>query len=260
MWQVISILIGLACGSFINVVISRLKIDKAGQNTLDWQNKRSYCMKCKQELAWYDLIPIASFVLLKGKCRYCEAKIPAYHIVVEILSGLIAFLLYYQFGITVFSIASFVISLLLLAILVYDWQTKLIPDSLLKLALLVGILLQIYNLALQNITWLDLLLGAIAGGGLFYLLYIISKGKWLGFGDVKLGLVLGLIVAWPKIILLLWLGIVIGGLIGSGMMLFGNAKLKSKIAFGPFLIIGYYLVLFWGPELLNLVSVYCGIE
>jgi len=260
MWQVISILVGLACGSFVNVVISRLKIDKTGQNRLDWQNQRSYCMKCKQELAWYDLIPIASFVLLRGKCRYCQAQIPAYHIVVEILAGLIAVFLYNQFGFTVFSIASFIISLLLLAILVYDWQSKLIPDSLLKIILAIGVLLQIYNLAMQNIGWLDLLLGVVAGGGLFYLLYVISKGKWLGFGDVKLGLVLGLIVAWPKIILLLWLGIVIGGLVGSVMLLFGNTKLKSKIAFGPFLIIGYYLVLFWGPELLNIVSVYSGIE
>ncbi len=253
---VILILFSLALASFLNTIISRLKIDKEGRNRIENKGKRSICQSCQKELPWYDLIPIVSFLILRGRCRFCKKPIPIFHLVVEVMAGLLAFGLFQIYGLSFLTISYLLIGLIMVGILVYDWEKQLIPDLLIWVGFGLAAILALYRLASVQMTLFSLIWGVVIGGGVFYLLYLVSKGRWLGFGDVKLGALQGLIFGWPLIGISLWLGIVVGGLVGAGLLLTGQKKLKSQIAFGPFLVIGFLITLFWGRYLIEILEIY----
>ena len=144
----------------------------------------------------------------------------------------------------------------MLGIFVYDAKYRLIPDSMLVATAILAVVMQVDNWWLGQFNIWGLVWGIIAGSGLFYLIYTYSKGKWLGFGDVKLGLLIGFVLAWPKILVALWLGFVLGGLIGAILMITGNKKPTSQIAFGPFLIIGFWLSLIYGDIFLEWIEIF----
>ncbi|GAJ22031.1 unnamed protein product, partial [marine sediment metagenome] len=131
---------------------------------------------------------------------------------------------------------------------VYDFKHFIIPDKVLYPAIAVSLLYLIINNQLSIINYL---LAALGASAFFLLIYFISKSKWLGFGDVKLGILLGLVLGWPKILLGLFLSFVIGGIIGIVLILSSKKKLKSEVPFAPFLIVGTLIALFWGEQILN---------
>ena len=234
---------GLAVGSFLNCVIYRLEQKKS------FLKGRSYCPSCKHVLAWHDLIPVISFFILRGKCRYCGKKISWQYPAVEIATALL-FLLIFNFQFSIFNICFlFFVSCFLIIIFVYDLKHYIIPDSVIYPAIIITFL---YNLILNPSFLVQNSILAGIGASLFFLLiYLISRGKWLGFGDVKLALFMGLFLGFPAIISALFFSFLIGAIIGIILILLKRKGLKSEVPFGPFLIIGTYIALFWGERIIN---------
>jgi prepilin signal peptidase PulO-like enzyme (type II secretory pathway) len=239
---------GLIVGSFLNCVIFRLE---KGENFL---KGRSHCPHCGHVLAWYDLVPVLSFIILKRRCRYCGKNISWQYPIVELATGILFifpfFLSPLRYGIEsyfgllfYFSIISF-----LIIIFIYDLKHFIILDKVLFPAMVISFLYLTINSQLSIINHSLSALGAFA---FFLSIYLISKGKWLGFGDVKLVILLGLLLGWPKILLSLFLSFVIGGTIGIGLIVFSKRKLKSEVPFAPFLILGALIAFFYGNTIIN---------
>jgi len=241
---------GAVLGSFLNVVIRRLKVDKKGTriNLLG----RSRCLECGRELAPRDLIPIISFFLLKGKCRFCGAKISLQYPIVETISALLPVLIIWQFGLS--NINSWVLifsSYILLLIFFFDLNNEIIPDVLLWPLAFLGIFYQALISPDLATSYFDLIYGVLIGGGLFLIFVILSKEKWMGMGDVKLGAVLGIFVSFPQIIVVLFSAFILGSLVSLFLIGIRKKTLKSQIPFGPFLILGFFFSVFWGERIIN---------
>ncbi len=248
---------GACIGSFLNCVIYRLEEEKSLKG-------RSFCPHCKHMLAWHDLFPVFSFLFLGGKCRYCKAKISVQYPLVEISTGLI-FLLIFNFKF--FPIASlsrildgsavgtilnlfflFYIASTLIIIFIYDLKHYLIPEVVLLPAVAITFIYQLLNFKLQILPYL---LATFIAGGIFYLMYWLSKEKAMGFGDVELVVLMGFLLSWPNLILALFLAFFFGAIIGLALMIFEGKKLKSLIPFGPFLIAGTFIAMFFGNYIIQ---------
>ena len=259
-------LFGLATGSFLNTVIYRLD---TGESLI---KIRSHCPYCKKTLSWTELIPIVSFVLQGGKCRKCHKKISWQYPLVELATGIL-FLLVYNFSAQGGSAAGwqflistifwlFVVSCLII-IFVYDLRHYIIPDQVIYPAIVVSFLywlqFSIFNFSAYGgpaAGWHSLLfsnlLAAVIAGGFFLLIILISKGKWMGAGDAKLAVFMGLVLGWPKIFLALFLAFLIGAFVSVILMILKKKTLKSEIPFGPFLAGATVIAMFFGGILINL--------
>ena len=248
-------ILGLLAGSALNCIIYRLK---TGENF--WWG-RSFCPKCRHVLKWYDLVPVFSFLALKGKCRYCRGKISWQYPLVEISTALIFLLIFnfsafggptagWQFYLNLIAtLYLFITASLLIIIFVYDLKHYIIPDKILFPA--IGIVF-LYNLILNSkFLILNSLFSAFGAMAFFLLIFLISKGKWMGFGDVKLAFFMGLFLGYPNVLVALFLAFFFGAIIGIGLILAKKKDFKSEVPFGPFLIIGTFLALFWGDKLIN---------
>jgi prepilin signal peptidase PulO-like enzyme (type II secretory pathway) len=237
-------ILGLCIGSFLNCVIYRL------ENKKNFLKGRSFCPKCKHQLSWVDLFPIFSFLFLKGKCRYCKIKISIQYPLVEVLTAVLFLVIFWQFRLTNFLdiIFLFFIASSLIVIFVYDFKYYLIPDKVLFPA--IGITF-FYRLFFAFDFILNYILAAFLASGFFFLIFAISKGKWMGFGDVKLAILMGFLLGFPNVLTALFLAFLLGAFVGINLMIFGKKKLKSEIPFGPFLITGTFLALFYGENLIR---------
>lgn len=238
---------GVCIGSFLNCFIYRLENKKTLKG-------RSFCPKCKHILNWMDLIPVLSFLFLAGKCRYCKKKISWQYPAVEILTGIIFVLVFSAingpaFGWNFFNLIFwFYIASVLIIIFIYDLKHYEIPDKVLFPSIFVAIL---YNLFFNFDNILNNLLAVLVGAGFFFLIWFFSKGKWMGFGDVKFAILMGLLLGFSKTLLALFLAFLLGAIIGIILMTLEKKKLKSEIPFGPFLISGTFLALFFGEKIIN---------
>jgi len=263
-------LLGLCIGSFLNVVIYRIEEDKS------FLKGRSFCPNCKHNLNWKDLFPVFSFLYLQGKCRYCKAKISWQYPAVELATALI-FLLIFNFQFSIFNEFSitqlfnlffwFYIVSILIIIFIYDLKHYLIPDNVLFPAIVISFLYRLAEyLNLYNFNILELisnfkfqisnlvinqLLAVIIASGFFFTLWFLSSGRWMGFGDVKLAILLGLILGWPNILVGLFLAFFIGSIVSLFLLGLRSKKLKSQVPFGPFLITGTFIAMFWGNQIIN---------
>ena len=250
--------LGLAVGSFLNVVVLRYH---TGRTVLG----RSSCASCAHKLSWFDLVPLASFVLLRGKCRYCRARISFQYPLVELLTAFLFFLAARQFlagTLTYASLLHFVTLLLalpfLVAIVVYDIRHKIIPDALAYGFAFVGIMFRTADVAQSGFTTAVLL--DLAAGPLlffpFFLLWFFSKGRWMGLGDGKLALGIGWLLGLSGGVLAVLFGFWSGALVGLFLVALTHlsvrrkgvtkVSLKSEVPFAPFLILGVIDVLFFG--------------
>lgn len=254
-------IIGLIVGSFLNVVICRLKTQES------IITKRSYCPYCKKKLAWHELIPLMSFVLQKGKCRKCKKKISWQYPLVELATGILfasvfKFVTSQEAIIDRGSIISllfwlFVISCLII-IFVYDLKHYIIPDKIIYPAIIIAFIYQLqysffnfkFSIDVQFPIFNYLLAGLIAG--LFFLIIILaSKGKWMGVGDLKLAVFMGLVLGWPDIFAALFLSFLTGALVSLILIILNKKKLKSEIPFAPFLTAATLITIFWGDILIT---------
>jgi len=248
---------GTFIGSFLNCVIYRL------ENKLSFLKGRSFCPHCKHKLGFFDLVPIFSFIFLKGRCRYCKKEISIQYPLVEIATGLLFLLvLNFQFGNLQFLILNplvsinflylLIVSSLLVIIFIYDLKHYIIPDKVIYLLIGITFFYQlIYNFQAVNSSFWSFFFSALGAAGFFFLIWVFSKGKCMGFGDVNLAFLMGLFLGWPNILVALFSAFLIGAIIGIGLIILGKKKLKSQVPFGPFLITGTFIALFWGQNLIN---------
>lgn len=244
---------GAIIGSFLNVVIARYN---TGESIL---KGRSKCFSCGKTLLWYELIPVFSFIAQNGKCRKCGSKISIQYPIVEIITGTVFALVWYistwklsfqvESQMAFFAIYFWIIFSLLIVIAVYDFYHQIIPDGLVY-AFIIFSFLGLF-ISPRNFLW-DFLAGII-----FFLFFasfwFFSKGKWMGLGDAKLaigiGWLLGLPVGLASIMVSFW----IGAVVGLFLIFSKRTGLKSKIAFGPFLIVGTFIGFLFGERLLEFI-------
>jgi len=259
---------GTAIGSFLNVVAYRSV--HGGSLFLD----RSKCPHCKHKLNTLDLVPILSFILLHGKCRYCEKSISWQYPTVELTTGILFVIVILQ-GLTFrlegqdlnfvsYSYFLFVTSVLI-TIFITDFRDGLIPDKIIlpsiAIALAFKVLLAVSTfqevlvvagsnfLTFSQIGW-DILAGLV--GGLFFLLLVVfSKGKAMGGGDIKLAVFMGLVLGLSKLALALFLAFLTGAIVSLILIFVGKKRFGQTIAFGPFLVFGAYIALIWGQQILD---------
>ena len=239
---------GLIIGSFLNVVILRFDDLKSIVKT------RSHCPQCQKELAWYDLFPFFSFVLLAGKCRYCQTKISWQYPVVEVGTALIFALLFWKFGFTLEFVILLLISSILMVVLTYDILHLLIADFLVWSALglwLVFLGVDYFFIHHTLSIILNSIYGGLALGGFLGLIVLISKEKWMGLGDVKVGFLLGAMSFWPHVLLSAFLAFALGSVISLVLIFMRQKTMKDMVPFAPFLILGTYITLFWGNNIIS---------
>lgn len=261
-------ILGLAWGSFVNALVWRLhersssKPHTASSKDLSILNGRSMCPNCRHTLAPMDLVPLFSWLALRGKCHYCHKPISAQYPLVEALTAITFVVSYLLWPLTLSGVTSLAIFSLWLAIIIplmalalYDLKWGLLPNRLVLALAILALVQSIVAITSAGDPLKSLAYHAIAvaiGGGMFYLIFVISNGKWIGGGDVKLGLVLGLIAATPgKAILLLFLAALAGTFASLPLLITKKLKRSSAIPFGPFLILATVLVVLFGQAIIN---------
>jgi prepilin signal peptidase PulO-like enzyme (type II secretory pathway) len=214
-----------------------------------------------------DLVPLLSFLIQKGRCRYCRAKISWQYPLVELAAGIIFVLVFLKYfspilllqpqnwdqEIIYFFRDLFYISILII-FFVYDLKYYLVSDKVVAVFLIFSIAMNLILIAVgwQSIgSFLNLAIAALAGGLFFLIQILISKGKWVGGGDVRLGLVMGLMLGWPGIITALFIAYTSGAIIGVILLLFKIKKMQSMIPFGPFLAFGTFIALLYGERIIE---------
>ena len=239
---------GLIIGSFLNMVIYRLKT--GGQMIFS----RSKCPKCHHLLGFSDLVPIFSFLFLKGKCRYCSKSISWQYPLVELASAIIfvlGYLKYFQQLVTLEIAFSYAVYLIfcsfLIVIFVYDWKYYLILD---KVSLPVLVMAFIFNYLLGK-SLANLLVASLIIGGFFLLQFVISQGRWIGGGDIRLGLVMGAMLGWPKVLTALFLAYMLGAAFALILILLKKKQWNSQIPFGTFLTFSTVVALLYGDNLVD---------
>lgn len=281
--------LGLAVGSFVNVVSLRLP------RGLSIVKRRSRCPECRHPLAWYDLIPILSFGLLRGRCRYCQTKIGWQYPLVELGTALlvvlaaseVAFPGWQEVPIWVSGVELLYVLLVvgaLVSLFVTDLRFGLLPDRIVLpvagAVLLYRIFTTTYQLGglyfrlkndvgglgpflllqtpfFEERVWMEIQgLGWVVGGGVlvslfFYLLTVATKGRGMGLGDVKLGMLIGLVVGWPEVWAAVFLAFSVGALVSVVLLVTGRKRFGETVPFGPFLVAGTLVSWFWGGEILG---------
>lgn len=275
-----AVLLGLVLGSFAGATVWRLrarqlKDDKAAGEEVDnselkhllpltktkLSNDRSRCLNCQHVLRWYDLIPLFSWVSTKGKCRYCHKPIGKFEPLMELGTSLL-FILFYHYWLVTYGVGAWlplgvglVVAVMLVILFAYDAKWFLLPDVIVFPLIMISI-----GIAAAHILTADSPLIALAStlgsvlilGGLYLALWLISAGQWVGFGDVKLGLALGLLLSDYQ---LAFLALFLANLLGVAIVLPGlitkKISRKSHVPFGPLLIAGFFIALFYGHWLID---------
>jgi len=261
---IFAFILGSAIGSFISVVVHRLK--KKKQQIVF---SRSMCPSCKKNLKVHHLIPVFSWLFLRGKCAYCGKKISPHYLALEIATGLLFVALFFKFNFIETSISTVIPTIVnyqlntemlitylfyiiessfLITIFFYDLIYKEIPDrlSLPAIAIAIG-----GGLALGTVTPLSMLIGGVALAGFFLIQFVLSKGKWVGGGDIRLGAFMGVLLGWKLGLFALIAAYIIGSLISITLLIQKKVSRKTAVPFGPFLVTGVYVAIFFGETIVT---------
>ncbi len=255
---------GVIIGSFLNVVIYRFHTGKS-------LNGSSHCLTCQTDLRWYELFPLISYLMLRGRCRSCSAVIPSRYLWVELATGLLFVLVVVMLS-PWYWFFSFILVSILVVVAVYDLYHMVIPNFFVGLLIAIAFSLTVLNYLVlpdwQTILWQ--LAAGLLSYGFFASLWFFSKGRWIGYGDAKLafplGYMVGLLGAFSMVVLSFWIGTIISlSLIGytwlkqkrgQSTLRFSTQPLtmKSEVPFAPFLIIAFFLVYLFGVDVLMFIS------
>lgn len=255
---------GAVVGSFLNVVIYRSLDEEPTKKKESWVTGRSRCDQCGKQIAWYDNIPLLSFLILQGKCRHCQTRISLAHPVIELLTGLL-FVWWYWGGAVFFQLTKtpfqvlqplfwLCVGLVLLGIFLADILYYIIPDTLVMILTVLTVLYRLMLVGYGEMQLHDLLwaVGAtVVAAGFFALLWFGTKGKGMGLGDAKLMIPLGLLLGWPAIAVGVFLAFISGAVVGVSLIAVGKRTFGQIIPFGPFLIAGSFVALLWGDKLIS---------
>ncbi|PIT87429.1 MAG: hypothetical protein COU31_02940 [Candidatus Magasanikbacteria bacterium CG10_big_fil_rev_8_21_14_0_10_40_10] len=245
-FYVIIFLFGLCMGSFVNSWIWRR------YENIRIMHGRSICPSCRRQLKWYENIPILGYIFLKGRCRTCHKPIPPHFVWVELMTAfLFVFISWHflEFGHydSALYYRNIIFAGFLLIIFIYDLLYQIILPEIVWLGAMVGFFV---NYIFFDISLTAMFLGIIIGSGFFLFQYIVSKGRWIGGGDVRLGVMIGTFLAWPNILTALFLAYISGAITGVFLLLFKGKKMDSQIPFGSFLALSTMAVLLFGQEIL----------
>ena len=245
-------LIGLCIGSFLNVLIDRLSNGESIRG-------RSHCDRCKKTLMWKDLTPLVSFVFLRGRCRYCKEKLSWQYPIVELLTGLLFVFVYYAsinrfidvdniklYQQIAFLILNLVIFSGLIVIFFADLKYRIIPDEIVVVNTLAAIFLNF--LVLKNDFW-PYILSALVLFLIFIVLMLLTRGRGMGMGDVKYVIFMGLFLGFPASLIAFYASFLTGAVVSIILIFIGRKKFGQTIPFGPFLILGTFVSIYWGNEL-----------
>lgn len=236
---IIIFLYGIVIGSFINVCIYRIPLKE------DIVKERSHCMSCGHVLQWYELIPIFSYLVQKGKCRNCGTKLSVQYPLIEGTNGVLYVLIAVINGFNVDSLLYCLLISALIALSVIDWRTYEIPIGINVFILALGLIMT----ALHYEDWLNHVIGFFAVSIFIYIIILATKGRGMGGGDMKLMAVTGLMLGWKEIILSFILGCILGSVIHVIRM--KVSKAEHTLAFGPYLSLGILITVLFGQQILN---------
>lgn len=246
---IFSFILGAILASFGGVIIARVP---NGESIVKPQ---SHCSNCNNNLKWYDNIPILSFIILRGKCRYCKTKIGYFYFIIEILGGLSFLLVFLQFKISYNTIIGFFISFILLIMAGLDYKTHYVYDlSLISLFLVSAasyIIPQIINLEFNPDGLIGLAVGFLGFLLIRILAKLITKEEALGLGDVYLMGAAGLLLGWQNLLLSVLFGSVIGAIIEVTLIIIKKKNRESEIAFIPYLALGIFLAYLYGNTIID---------
>lgn len=265
------VILGLCLGSFVNALVWRIhaqeqELEKKKPSSkrlkdLSISQGRSMCPQCKHQLKAKDLIPILSWMSLGGKCRYCRKPISVQYPIVEAATAALFVAQYVWWpnelvGVEVLIFGLWLVLLTgLVALSVYDLKWLLLPNRLMYPLTAIAMVIAALRIVVADnplSALVSVLLAVAVGGGLFYLLFQISQGRWIGGGDVKLGWLLGLVVGTPGgSIFFIFIAAVLGSLISLPLLVSKRLKRSSVIPFGPFLILGAVIVQLFGEGILH---------
>lgn len=232
-------LFGIVIGSFLNVCIYRIPEKE------DIVRQRSHCMSCGYELAWYDLVPLLSYLLLRGRCRKCKTKLSMQYPLVEAVNGVLYVVIAYVNGVNVESLLYCLLTSALLTLSVIDFRTYEIPLGINVFILALGLI----RVALYYSDWLNYLIGLFSVSTFLTVIYYVTKGRGIGGGDVKLMAACGLILGWKLILLAFFIGCILGACIHvTRMKLSGESHV---LAMGPYLSMGIFIAMLWGSRILE---------
>jgi leader peptidase (prepilin peptidase) / N-methyltransferase len=242
MFSLLSVfLFGLIIGSFCNVVVYRLPRGKS------IVLPGSQCRTCGKAISPKDNIPLISYFILRGRCRFCKDRISFRYPAVEFVVGLLFILIWLKFGFGITFIVYTMLASTLLVVALIDYDHKIIPNIITLPGMIVGLGLSTWALP---ITPLDSFAALLLGGGLFYLIAFFFKGG-MGGGDIKLIAMIGSFLGWQGTLFTIFSGALLGSLVGMTLMLLGRKGRKDKVPFGPFLSCGSILFILSGKDLIN---------
>jgi len=239
---IIYLLFGLVIGSFLNVVIIRLK------NAESFLTGYSKCPSCQKRISWFDLVPLLSFMVLGGKCRNCQKKISWQYPLVEAITAFLFISSYLAFGATWDSVLAAAAFSLFLILVVYDFKEMEVPESIswiLLAVVLVGKFILHYDQASS------IIIGGLISGGVIAALVFMSKGSWMGDGDIKIALAIGLFLGFPVAVFGIFAAFVTGALIGGALLIIKAKKGKDQLPFTPFLLSGMVIAMLFGQQIVD---------
>jgi len=236
------ILLGLCIGSFLNVCIYRIPREES------IGFPPSHCTSCGYKLKIYDLIPILSFVILKGKCRGCKEKISFQYPIIELINGVLYLLIYLQYGVSMGTIKFMLLTSIMIVIGMIDLKTQFVFSSTTIVAGVIGIAFIVFQWITEEKFPLDNVIGGLIGLGLIGLIVVLTRG--MGDGDIEIAAVAGLFIGVKATIFMLFTAFILGGIVGTFLLL-KNKKGKEEMAFGPYLAMGTILAIFIGNQLIR---------
>lgn len=262
-------MLGLCFGSFVNALTWRLheqarpkKKRVAADKDLSIATGRSMCPACQHTLAWYDLLPVISWLSLGGRCRYCRKPISWQYPLVELATAGLFVFSYAFWPFSIFNLESYVLFgfwlvflVGFMALAVYDLRWMILPDKIVFPMQALAATYAIAQIAILQTGWQgaqSAVWGVLLSAGLFYVIFQVSAGRWIGGGDVKLAVVLGLLIGGPaNALLMLFVASMLGSIVGVPLLVFGKAGRATKLPFGPFLILATIIVYLFGAGLIG---------
>lgn len=234
-------MMGLLIGSFLNVCIYRLPRKES------IVMPPSHCPVCNQRLKPWDLVPVFSYLIYRGRCRYCGVSISLQYPLVELITGLVFLLTYVEFGLNPEGYMMLLFAAALIVVTWIDAKHRIIPDRINLPGMVIGLVLAVFGV---HVTFLDAVFGFLVGGGLFFLILILTRGG-MGAGDMKFMAFTGTFLGFKMTLIAIFFGSLVGSLYGLGLILGKRAGLKTAVPYGPFLAFGAWVAALYGDEIVR---------
>ncbi len=242
--EIIVFIFGIVIGSFLNVCIYRIPKEES------IVSMQSHCRDCGTQIKVYDLIPILSYVLLKGKCRNCRVEISYIYPLIELVTGVLFLLIYLTYGFSFLALKYIVLICFLIVISIIDFETNYVYSNTTCLGIILGVIFIVAEAILLKSSFINYLFGGFIGGGLIALIVYTVGG--MGEGDIEICALCGIFLGWKYTLIMLFLTFIIGAIISMILIVFKLKNRKDYIPLGPFIFISVIITIFSGLKIWNM--------